>query len=297
MTMQGSDPRETSHRRIAVLLHESDRHYDTKRYVIGHLARFWREDGHEVVLLYGTDEYVPADILVVHVDLSVVPKPYLRFAMRYPRVINGGIADIRKSVISRNLLGPEDPWPGPVIVKSNLNCAGVTERKSQAHGLSHRSKLWSKALTRCARILGTPPPFRTWKDYRIYDRMVDVPRRHFADHRVVVERFLPELENGLYRLRVYQFLGDKHQCTRLAGPDPVLKSYSSVRAEKVEPAPETVNWRRQFNIDYGHFDYVIHNGEAVLLDVNKTTGASTHLGNEELEAGRRILARGIYAFF
>jgi hypothetical protein len=304
--VQEPERRKRPVRRIAVLFHEAAQ--NPNAYVIGHLARFWREDGHEVVFLFGTEDYVPADIVVVHVDLSVVPEHYLRFAARYPRVINGGIRDIRKSVISSNLLRADDPWPGAVIVKSNLNCAGMPERGSQPSWLSprvRRVKLWRKTLALAARMTGGKPPPKTWtdyrpiknwRDYRVYDRLADVPEQYFADDRVVVERFLPEFENGLYRLRVYQFLGDKHQCTLLASPDPVFKSYSSVLVEKIEPSPETSHWRRQLNMDYGHFDYVVHNGEAVLFDANKTTAASDHLGREELEAGRRILAQGIYAY-
>jgi len=36
--------------------------------------------------------------------------------------------DIRKSAFSRNLVRPGDGWDGPVIVKSDLNCAGRPER-------------------------------------------------------------------------------------------------------------------------------------------------------------------------
>ena len=103
---------------IAVLFHENDRHRDLSTYIVGHLAPFWREDGHQVTFLFGTRHFVPADILFVHVNLSVVPDRYVEFAARYPVAVNSRIRDIRKSVISRNLVGPGDPWDGPVIVKT-----------------------------------------------------------------------------------------------------------------------------------------------------------------------------------
>jgi hypothetical protein len=50
-------------------------------------------------------------------------------------------------------------------------------------------------------------------------------------------------------------------------------------------------------MDYGKLDYVVHLGEPVLLDVNKTTGASRHLQDDELRAMRRHQAEGLYSYF
>ena len=86
----------------------------------------WREDGHTVIYLFGTRRLIPADLIFVHVNLSVVPDAYLEFASRYPIVINGRIRDIRKSTTepaaTRRSLGR------PVIVKSDLNHGGEPER-------------------------------------------------------------------------------------------------------------------------------------------------------------------------
>ena len=119
---------------IAVLFHESRRDRGPRDYAIGALARFWRRDGHRVVFLYGVEKFVPADLVVVHVDLSVVPQEYLDFAARYPAAVNGGVRDVRKSSFSRNRLAAEDSWDGRVIVKSNLNYAGIPERVAASAG-------------------------------------------------------------------------------------------------------------------------------------------------------------------
>jgi hypothetical protein len=140
-------------------------------------------------------------------------------------------------------------------------------------------------------------PFRSWRDYRLFDRLAAVPESWFRNRHAVVERFRPEIENGLYHLRMYQFLGDRWSCTRLASPDPILKAATSVRVERVEPHPEIVAWRETLRMDYGKLDYVVHEGEVVLLDANKTTGASRHMGDAELQAMRRHLAEGLYAYF
>jgi hypothetical protein len=87
-------------KRIAVLFHECQSEERLPLYAIHYLAGFWRADGLEVLYLFGAREHVPADILVVHVDLSVVPDEYLEFAGRYPAAINATVKDIRKSTFS-----------------------------------------------------------------------------------------------------------------------------------------------------------------------------------------------------
>ncbi len=49
-------------------------------------------------------------------------------------------------------------------------------------------------------------------------------------------------------------------------------------------------------MDYGKLDYLINDNEAVLLDVNKTTGASRHIDDAQLKVMRRHQAEGIYSF-
>jgi hypothetical protein len=115
-------------KRFAVLCHERERGLDPARYLVHHFEEFWREDGHDVAYLFGTERFVPADIVLVHVDVSVVPESYLEFAARYPIVLNGRVRDIRKTTTSRYLLRPGDDWRGPVIVKTDLNHAGNRER-------------------------------------------------------------------------------------------------------------------------------------------------------------------------
>jgi hypothetical protein len=114
--------------------------------------------------------------------------------------------------------------------------------------------------------------------------------------KIVIERFRPELEDGLYHLRIYQFLGDRFTCMRLASPSPVVKAQNSVRIEEVEPHAEILAWRERLGIDYGKLDYVVAGGEVVLLDVNKTTGASRHMADADLPAMRRHLAEGLYGY-
>jgi hypothetical protein len=275
-------------RRIAILLHERERGLKPARYLVHHLAEFWREDGHEVVYLFGTDRFVPADLVLVHVDLSVVPEPYLEYAAAYPIVLNGRIRDVRKSVTSRQLVHAGDGWDGPVIVKSDLNCGGYPEFLYSRTGPG-RLGLLRRAVAR----LAAP----TWQDYRVFDRFEDVPAALLERPNLVVERFLPDLEDGLYHTHMYLFLGEGERCSRISAPHPVFKADDSTAAEAVEPHPAARAWREELGLDYGNIDYIARDGEAVLLDANKTTGSSTYLEPGPLRAQRRRQAEALYAYF
>jgi hypothetical protein len=282
--------------RIAVLFHAAERHANLASYIVDRLASFWREDGHAVVYLFGTHRFAPADVLVVHVNLSVVPREYLEFAARYPIALNARVTDIRKSSISRNLLRPADDWAGPVIVKSNLNYGGQPEAVLGSSWLERRFPLWRRLVSRSAQIVLRRPAIDSWQDYRIFERLADVPAPWFRTPQLVVEKFRPEREAGLYHVRIYQFLGDRYSCSRLASPNPVVKARNSVRAEPVEPHPDVLAWRRSLGMDYGKLDYLIDDGEVVVLDVNKTTGASRQMADADLSAMRRYLAGGLYSY-
>ena len=49
--------------------------------------------------------------------------------------------------------------------------------------------------------------------------------------------------------------------------------------------------------DFGKFDYVVHEGNAVLLDANKTIGCFPGKATSSVAASRRHRAAGIYSYF
>ena len=281
--------------RIVVLFHAGDRDTPLDSYLVDHYARYWREAGHDVTYLFGVERFVPADLCVVHVNLSVVPDEYLAFAARYPASVNGSVKDIRKSAISDGLVVPGDGWQGPVIVKSDLNYGGEPERILGQSGLQRRSRVWRVATRTAARARRRHPAFRDWRDYRIFDSAAEVPGAWWRRPDVVVERFRPEREGGLYHLRMYMFLGDAWRCLRITGTDPVLKAETSTEVVDIEPDPAVYEWRARFALDYGKLDYVVSDGEPVLIDVNKTTGATRYLDDAALDEMRRRQASGLYA--
>jgi len=259
-------------RRVVVLSHERE----TEDHAIRFLADFWRADGLEVVFLYGVDRFVPADVAILHVDLSVVPVEYLHFARQYPVVLNGVARDIRKTTFSAGRVAKDSDCPGKVIVKSNLNHAGRPERR-----LGVRS--------------GSAVGFQTPFDYPIYDSVGDVPPRFFDGDEFIVEKFTPELEGGRYHMRAFHFLGDSFSCERVASRNPIVNNSSMIGTEEVEPHPGVFELQRELELDYGKLDYVVHDGRLSLLDVNKTPGAYS-TPTAALDAARRRRAEGIYEY-
>ena len=282
-------------KRIAILFHENEKKLNPG-YLITYFADIWRERGNEVIFLFGVKEYVPADLIIVHVDLSVVPDEYLEFARKYPIVLNGEAKDIRKSSFSKNLIGPDDHYEGKVIIKSNLNYGGLPEQRllhPQPRRRSRFLRIFPRFLFRCAKKF---PLKRSPINYRIYNRLHSVPRSCFNNPDWVVEKFLPEKKNGLYHIRFYSFLGDCKTCLRLASKKPIVKIYGSIKIEEIEPHPEVIKLRKKMKFDYGKFDYVVHNGEFALLDINKTIGTGFKDYPSKLKGFDNQKAAGIYSY-
>lgn len=283
---------------IAVLFHETDRPL-LKYYAVSALAEIWRRDGYAVTNIFGIKKFTPADLILVHVDLSVVPDEYLAFANQYPVVLNGKVADIRKSAYSCHLLVKQnDDYPGPVFIKSNLNFAGIPESLRQRRYPFKGSRAFYYLGAGVDRILRSADRLFSRKPsgYRIFENLREVPENWFERNDIVIQRFCPEYENGFYHVRYYQFLGNRHTCERLSSPQPVVKDYSRVKRERVDVHPEIERLRHELNFDYGKFDYVIYEGQPVLLDINKTTGAAKKV-TSDIEALRRHRAEGIYSYF
>ncbi len=280
--------------RIALLFHENYRKYRRRNdYQIGPLAEYWRASGYHVSFLFGVRTFEPADVLIMHVDLSVVPDEYVEFARRYGVVINGGIVDVRKSAFSQHLVRRGDGYDGPVIVKSNLNYAGVPER------LLSRSRLAMSV----EHVLSRVPPIRerrglrfgTPTDYRVYDRVRDVPPEAFESTDVVVEQFLPERDRELYCLRLFHCFGDRWTCVLNRSTERIVRAENKVSRVEIDPHPDVLALRRTLKLDYGKIDYVVRDGRAVVFDVNKTPGHGRPVQPHTV-ARYRHLAPGLSSF-
>jgi hypothetical protein len=272
-------------RRIVILMQENARFgrlgrwLDRPNYFVAQLARHWRGEGIEVRYLYDPARPMPGDLLFVHVDLSVVPEACIELAKSYPAAVNAKVRDIRKSVISRQIVRPDDDWDGPVIVKSDLNHAGFPEGRFSA-----ARRPASLAM------IGSPG------DYPVYPHRREVPAAYFDDPDLVVERFLPERIGGRYCVRSYTFLGDREDTFILYSSHPAVKMGSVTGVEFTEVHPDIRKRRQAMGFDYGKFDYVVRDGQAILFDANKTPGRLP-VRDADTAARVRRRAAGIHALF
>jgi hypothetical protein len=282
-----------------VLFHERDRHADVVKYVVWPMAEAWRRDGVEVAVVRGLDRFVDADLAICHVDLTVVPEEYRRALARYPRVVNGAVDDISKSrVAASTLVRRGDGWDGPVIVKTDANCGGLPEERIL--GRDPRGGLAARTLRRL--LPGRAPAAEDWRrrwrlpteSYPVFDSVADVPEGVFDNPALVVQRFLPEREDGLYALRLYVFLGDREHSSRVLSHAPVVKSRVMIRRTDVPLHPGARAARERLGMDYGKIDYVVRDGEAVVFDANRTPAFS--MGGETLARVASTLAPGLAAF-
>jgi hypothetical protein len=111
---------------VLVLAHEHDR-FHSRGFMVQGLFPHLIEAGHFAVVHEGLGELPAADIAFLHVDRTVVPEEYRDELGRYARVVNGATVDIGKRTFSENLVSEVDGWDGPVIIKTNANCAGLPE--------------------------------------------------------------------------------------------------------------------------------------------------------------------------
>jgi len=298
---------------LAIIRHAADEG-GGDHHLIDLISKYWQEAGLDVKNVYGTRNFVPADWAFLHVDLSVCPADYVQFARRWPRVINGGPLDIRKSNYSKNLIAPGDGYTGPAIVKTSLNSAGASEcfrqdwqnqrnwryqllQKLHFKKYLHRPGHWLYPLLRRTHSAAPPAypfPIRNKSDYRIYPSADEVPPEYYRNPDLVVEKFLPEKDGEDYCLREWYFLGDHEYCRVELSADPIFTS-GRAADHKVEPPPESLRrLRRQMGLDYGKIDYVMRDNEAVLFDVNKTTGIANRQ-SPHAEQLARDLAGGIFS--
>lgn len=267
---------------LVILTHVLDE-FLTCDYLLRSFMHHWTRMGHRVSVAAGLDDMPYGDIAILHVDLSLVPTAYAEAAKRYPIVLNGAALDIRKKRVSRYLVNRTDDWDGPVIVKTDLNHGGRPELRSQQKAI--RAGMRSDTDKEVTYHPGA---------YPILPSIKDVSELVWNKPGLVVERFLPEQDPRGYWMRAWVFFGEQERCTRYLGSHPVVKSGNTLAREPV-PVPEELRAeRRRLGFDYGKFDFVVHNGQVILFDANKTPGAPP--STPEMEASNARLASGIEAW-
>ncbi|ATG46978.1 hypothetical protein CEW89_04975 [Celeribacter ethanolicus] len=236
-----------------------------KKYVLSCLAEIWQEMGLTVRVGPGFAE--DADLCILHHDVTRLSPERVPQAPEGVRVLNGAVRDISKRRYSSLRLEPGADWDGQVIVKSNLNHFGGPEQRN----LPRLTRLRLKAQSRLARLNWDLARSLPKKTYPVLDRLDKVPGWVWERDDLLVERFMPEREGDHYCLRGWLFFGSASYGYKLVATDPLVKVRTMVRYEYLdEVPPELQRHREEMGFDFGKFDYVMHDGRAILLDANKT---------------------------
>jgi hypothetical protein len=288
---------------VAVVVHRHAR-LDQRLYWLQAISECWVESGIRVGVVDDPRTRIDADIAILHVDLTKIPRDYLACVRRCAVTVNGAVADISKRVISTNLLHPGDRHDGPVIVKTNRNGAGDPEALLAKNGWKARKRgdfvrsafdrLKEKHIrARRRRRYGSK---RAFLDYPVFGSLGEVPAAVWSDDDLVVERFLPEQIDGRYCVRTWLFFGDRDRHAIFYSNDPVIKSNNVVDFERLAEVPEELRQiRRGLKFDYGKFDYTMVDGRPVLFDANRTPTIGD-FPKERYSPLARSLADGIGAF-
>ncbi len=262
-------------RRIVILLHERQRDALSWPYRIWAMARLWERRGIAVEPVWGVDRPIRADLMISHIDLSYIPDEYWEFLQKFPGpVVNRRVRDLRKRAYSTLLVNPSDGYDGPVIVKTDLNNGGRSERRILGEGEPRTlmERLMDRVQRRTSVERRRLASARMLRRYYVFERAGDVPREVYENLALVVERFVPEIKDGLYLVRTHTFFGDHEQGRVFYSHDPFVKARGSSMGKRFGAPPEIVQARNRLGLDYAKLDYVIHEGRPYLLDVNTTVG-------------------------
>lgn len=268
---------------IVIITHLYD-DFQSRDYLLRRLIGYWTDAGDRVLLATELGEWPEGDIAILHVDLSVIPAAYAEASKQYAVVVNGAARDIRKKLVSSNLVRQNDGWTGPVIVKTDLNCGGMPElrlgRILQHHGGQADVPLGESIYME--------------RPYPILSSAAAVPEAVWNNPGLVVERFLPEQDERGFWMRAWVFFGDRERCTRYLGSHPVVKSGNILARDQV-PVPEELRAERaRLGFDYGKFDFVVRDGKPILLDANRTPWAPPPPVSPEMDTSNANLARGLH---
>lgn len=272
--------------RLVVVTHEFDRFViwrkrwpsRTSLYLLFDVLREVEKLGHSWRVTAGPNP-VKGDVALMHVDCTVVDEAYLALRSHYPRTYNFDTGDISKRTVSLLRVMKGDSWPGPVIVKANLNAQGSMEAKHNGRA------------ARAGRPLPHPGAPVTGP-YEVFERLDDVDEEVWSNPDLVVERFLPEIDDGAYVIRSWIFMGNRERCTRLVAPNQIVKAGKAIRYGPVEVPTELRAERDRLKFDFGKFDFVIHDGKPILIDANRTPGTALAI-LPLIKAGVRNLAEGL----
>jgi hypothetical protein len=228
------------------------------------LADIWRERGGTVT--FGDTPPDNADACICHTDLSFIEDDFINRAKSGVPLVNGAARNILKSNVSQMLLDKDSKWNGSVLIKTNANAHAGEEYAYHGLDIPRLMKIFAGRVIPW-QWTGELP----FRQYPILDGLADVPDWVWRDNGLVVEKFRPERDGELYVLRLWMFFGDQGYCMKVRGELPIVKSRKLVSVDLIKDVPEEViAVRKKLGLDFGKIDFVMHDGKAIVFDVNKT---------------------------
>lgn len=257
-------------------------------YLLYHLMECWQEAGHRVRI--GPVQRLDADLGIVHVDRTCVPAHGLPENPHQRPLLNRSVLDIAKARISQQRVLAADACSGPVIIKSNHNAFGLREYQLLPVWSARRLRRGLTRLLPWQWVRSLPRG-----QYPVLENAARVPAWVWQHPDLIVERFLPEREGDAYVLRSWLFFADQEYSVKLYGRQPVVKAGTVQRYEYLHAVPDRLRAiRREMGMDFGKFDYVQVDGQAILLDVNKTPTVARSSNRRSANLCR--LAAGLAAY-
>jgi hypothetical protein len=118
--------------------------------------------------------------------------------------------------------------------------------------------------------------------YQVFQRKAQVPAWVWRRRDLVVERFFVEPRGEYFALRMWDFCGDRGHVATMLSRSPFVKGENVAAYPPIDHAVPEALWqrRRELGIDFGKIDYLVHEGEAVIFDVNPTP----HFGAAAVDA-------------
>jgi hypothetical protein len=259
------------------------------QYLLNYLCDIWRNNGHNISV--GSSDILEADLGIVHIDRTWVAENVLPINNHDRPLLNGKVLDISKRNISELILEENDEYEGPVIIKTNANYFGLmdhSKNKLSTFFRRHHQTLARRTSWQIARQL-------IHREYPILDEKTQVPNWVWKREALIVEKFIPEIEDGLYVLRLWLFFGDREYGVKMWSRSPLVKSDGIERYEYINDFPDELRKiRKDLGFDFGKFDYVIVDGKPILIDANKTPA----LSSSSISPSPKLLnlAEGIHSF-
>lgn len=285
------------------------------------MSTFWVKSGYQVEIQSRIDIVSEAECGLLHYDATDIEPKFIDYISKFPSSINGNAITINKSLFSHHRINKNTDYEGEVIIKTKENYGGLPEILNKNYSekkrklylrmseliTSHsiKSKMIESLLWRFTRVLD--PSY-----YPIFNSTSDIPKGAWKNNRLLIEKYMPEtLENGKYKLRHWYFFGDFEFSRNIESTNPIVKwssmtdeektvsseEWETIKVSKDDDIPDQLREvRDNLKLDFGRIDWAIHNGQAVIYDVNKTPYLSMNTGHDAKKKVIHEFSKGIEQF-